>query len=462
MSHRDKSERTPGLNADRLRSALLWLFSGINWSTIRWRSDCTWSPRLLAAAALLWAWSDEANLGVRFVTARKIAVCLFPSQEKVAGSYQAFIKLLVRWTPALIPVLQVAFRTRMQTDLSALWRVGGRLLFGLDGSKIELPRTASNQRAYAAARRRKKRRKGRRRRGADVKKADTPQLLMTTLWHVGTGLPWSWRIGSSYESEHSHVREMLPEVPAGAVLAGDAGLVGYDLMCAMHADGRHVLVRVGSNVRLLTRLGVVREQDGIVYLWPRKARQKAQPPLVLRLVVCHNGKHPVYLVTTLLDPVDCPDREVIEMYRRRWGIEVYHRGFKQTYQRRKLRSHSAEAAKVELEWSLVGLWAMSLDALVHIHHDGHPPTRLSCAKLLAAFRRTLRDYLHPAQRGATLGDLLRAAVIDPYQRKNKASRDYPRKKKETPPGPPHIIRASSHIIAQAKRLRNQPALGLTA
>ena len=76
MSQRD-SDRGQPLNAGLLRGALRWLFRGIHWSSIQWRTDCTWSPRLLAAAALLWAWSDECNLGTRFVTARKIALFLF-------------------------------------------------------------------------------------------------------------------------------------------------------------------------------------------------------------------------------------------------------------------------------------------------------------------------------------------------------------------------------------------------
>ena len=156
MSHRDSWLGTHGLNAGLLKVAVLWLFRGIDWSSIRWRADCTWSPRLLAAAALLWVWSDESNLGTRFVTARKIALFLFPSQEKVAGGYQAFIKLLVRWTPGLAALMQAALRARMQADLAAVWRVGDRLLFGMDGSKIELPRTKSNQKAYAAAWRTKK------------------------------------------------------------------------------------------------------------------------------------------------------------------------------------------------------------------------------------------------------------------------------------------------------------------
>ena len=469
MSHRDKSEHAQRLNAGLLRAAVLWLLRGLNWSSIRWRADCTWSPRLLAVTALVWAWSDESNLGTRFTASRRIAAVLFPPQGTIAASYQAFIKLLVRWTPGLVQLIQATFRARMQRDLAAVWRVGGRLLFGMDGSKLELPRTASNQGAYAPARRKKRKkrkyrlRQRRRRRGeAGLKKADTPQLLLTTLWHVGSGLPWSWRIGGSYQSEREEVRQMLAEVPAGAVLAGDAGLVGYDFIRTTQAGGRHVLVRVGSNVRLLTQLGSAWEHDGIVYLWPGKAQQKSLPPLVLRLVVCHNGKHPVYLVTTLLDCDDVPDRDVIAMYRQRWGIEVYHRSLKQTFQRRKLRSHSAAAARVELEWSLVGLWAMSLYAVVQIRRDDQSPRRLSCAKLLEAFRRMLRDYVHPVRRGATLCDRLREAVIDPYQRQNKTSRDYPRKKKEAPPGPPTIIRASNREISLAETLRNQTTLGLTA
>ena len=469
MSHRDKTNHGPRLNAGLLRWALYWLFRGIDWSSVRWRADCTWSPRLLATAALLWAWSDESNLGMRFRTAHRIATFLFPGQERVAGSYQAFLKLLGRWTPRLASLIQAALRARMETDLAAAWRVGGRLLFGMDGSKIELPRTRSNQRAYAAGWRPKKRKRKyklrqrrRRRSGAGLKKADTPQLTVVSFWHVGTGLPWSWRIDASYVGERTLVRQMLPELPAGAIIAGDAGLIGYDLIGAARSARQEVLVRVGSNVRLLTRLGQVGEHDGIVYLWPQKVQKQSLPPLVLRLVVSHNGRHPVYLVTTLLDPAACSDREVIEMYRRRWGIEVYHRSLKQTFQRRKLRSHSAGPAQVELEWSLLGLWAMSLYALVQIRGIDLPPRRLSCAKVLEAFRRMLRDYRHPVERGASLCALLRDAVIDDYSRGAKTSRDYPRKKRATPPGPPTIIPASAEQIETAKSLRNQLPLGLTA
>jgi IS4 transposase len=54
------------------------------------------------------------------------------------------------------------------------------------------------------------------------------------------------------------------------------------------------------------------------------------------------------------------DKAALEVYRRRWGIEVFFRTLKQTFDRRKLRWHSASNAPVELEWSLLALWGMCL------------------------------------------------------------------------------------------------------
>jgi hypothetical protein len=125
-------------------------------------------------------------------------------------------------------------------------------------------------------------------------KSNSPQLWLTTLWHAGTGLPWDWRIGPADSSERAHLREMLGGLPAEALLAADAGFVGYEGLRQILAGGHHFLLRVGANVRLLRKLGWTRESAGTVYLWPDQAARRSQPPLVMRLVVAHNGKHPVY------------------------------------------------------------------------------------------------------------------------------------------------------------------------
>lgn len=167
------------------------------------------------------------------------------------------------------------------------------------------------------------------------------------LWHAGTGLPWAWRIGPTDSSEREHWREMIPELPENALVAADAGFVGYEYGRALLDCGRHLLLRVGSSVRLLRKLGWTKESESTVYIWPQYA-QPGEPPLVLRLVVGHNGQHPIYLVTSILSSRRLTDRQVLDLYQRRWGIELFFRHLKQTYQRRKLRSESAANAS---NWS---------------------------------------------------------------------------------------------------------------
>jgi DDE family transposase len=452
MSHRDSGVAAVRLNASCLKLALGWLLRDVDWSGVNLRKDCTWTPRLLTAVALMWAWSDELTLVERFATARRLVDYLFSPAGPLAESYQCFTKLLRRWTDALIGCWQAALHERMRRELAGSWCVLGFVMFGVDGSRDELPRTRSHERAYSPTRQRKSRQGRKRCDRAYMRKANSPQLWLTTMWHVGTGLPWDWRIGPSDSSERAHLREMLPQLPPEALITADAGFVGYESLRAILDSQRQLLIRVGSNVRLLKKLGYARrEWDNTVYLWPDSQRDR--PPLVLRLVEAHNGRHPVFLVTSVLSKTRLTDRQVIELYARRWGIELFYRHLKQTFGRRKLRSTNAENALLELHWSLAGLWGMALYALAQFQLADLPPRRLSIAQTLRAFRRMMRDYLHPVEQGKNLRERLGAALIDPYHRRNKTSRNYPRKKQESPAGPPQIIMATNTQIEMAQSLR---------
>src|SRR5258708_15679492 len=100
------------------------------------------------------------------------------------------------------------------------------------------------------------------------------------------------------------------------------------------------------------------------------------------MVVARGDRHPVYLVTSVLDEETLSDAQVVEIYALRWGIELFYRHFKQTFERRKLRSHSADNAELEATWSLLGLWAMMLHAQVILKEKGGPPKRISVAGVL--------------------------------------------------------------------------------
>ena len=201
------------------------------------------------------------------------------------------------------------------------------------------------------------------------------------------------------------------------------------------------MIRVGGNVRLLKKLGVARESGGLVYLWPDRAAKRGQKPLVLRLVVVHDGRQTWHLVTSVLDPQRLSDADVAEIYRHRWGVEVFFRHFKQTFGRAKLRSHKAENIACEAEWSLLGLWAMLLYAQIQRRRAG-VSGRLSTARTLRAFGQAIDQPTCPTQQGETLVDRLLAATIDPYRRRNKRSRAHPRKKYEPNTKPPLLLTAS--------------------
>jgi hypothetical protein len=468
MSHQDKDCRTEiRYHYQALLSAVSWLCSGVDFDSLKLRRDCTWSARMLATAALLWAWSDKQTLGLRFTKSRQMACKMFGARKKPAGSYQAFLKLLVRWTPSLAELLTEAFRKRMKERFPKRLRIAGFWAFCVDGSRMALPRTKSNEAAYSAYRKRSgKKRRSRRKKPRDkahTKKANSPQLWLTVLWHLGTQLPWSWRMGPSDSSERSHLLDMIADLPRRALLVADAGFTGYNLWRALLDAEHELLVRVGSSVKLLKNLGYVRPNNDLVICWPDRAAAKNQKPLVLRLVVLRDKGHPVYLVTSVLDKKRLSDQEVAMLYGRRWGIEVFYRHLKQTFERSKLRSRSNDHAAVEAEWSLLGLWAMTLHTQHYQQSQRLAPTRLSVARMLAAYRLVMCEYNHRPEPGEDLYSALSAAQIDNYQRtSSKTSRDYPRKKKEPPPKPPIIATASKAQIKKAANIKRMQQQGLTA
>jgi IS4 transposase len=441
------------LNSADLLKALQWLTGGTDWSAVRMRSESSWKPQWLAWAVMLWAWSNETTLTERFFCSQRLIQHLQGECAKVSTSYQAFLKVLIRWTKPLLIAIQMTLRQRMCTLFSDNWKQHGYIVFAVDGSKIDLPRTRSNQQAYAHSR--KKSKHNRRKKPFDrsaTKKTEQPSLLLTVLYHAGLRLPWDWRIGPSDSSERQHALEMLEDLPPGSLLTGDAGFVGYDFATTVLASGCDLLVRVGANITLLRKLGYVRESNGIVYVWADKAMRKHKPPLVFRLVVMQGTRHPIYLITSVQNKNHLSDTQVADLYRSRWGVEVFYRSFKQTFGRRKLKSQAAAPAIVELQWSLAGLWSIGLYASHEQASKKQPPPQLSMAGALHAFRATARDYLHSQRSQHRLRDLLRNAVLDEYSRDNKDSRDYPRRAKGKPAGKPIIKNATKSQILLAKNL----------
>jgi hypothetical protein len=448
-----------------LRKILRELFPKKIFDNIKQRNTATWKIHLLAACAFLWMASNEKNIVDAFNYVRNIMPKIFTTITKIGISYQGFMDQLARYNKRMMNIIIPYFQYLTKNKLKKYWLTAGFLLLGVDGSRVQLARTKSLIKAFAPKKKKKETKRKYKKRKQQYKKKQTekdrqkksesPQLWLTLLWHIGTGLPYNWRIGASDSSEREHAQSMFADLPNEALIVADAGFIGYDFWLSMIESKINFVIRVGGNVTLLRELGwATKERADTVYLWPKCKRDKE--PLVLRLIQIHDGKQPLCLVTNL-GSKKLSDKVALEVYRRRWGIEVFFRTLKQTFDRRKLRCRCSSNVPLELEWSLVALWGMFLIGEECVDKFGVEISRLSSAKVLKSFSEVIRDYRIDLEcREEGLFERLRVALLDDYvRRKSKTNRDYPRKSQKEKVHQPSIEIASKTTRKQAHVLKTR-------
>ena len=318
MSHQDRKSKTRiVVNHESLTQAVNELLTAKTFRQVEARRGSKWTGRMLTTVALFWAWSGCTGLKERFRQAAKVAGKILRWLPDPGWTYQGFIKQLQKWHVKLQLACASELRLVMKQDLFGRWEIAGFVVIAGDGSRVELPRTQSNEAVYSPQRKKKakesqrktgkkpnsrgrKRRKRTRRQKRQsaqsiAKKANSPKMWLTLFWHVGTGLPWAWRSGPSDSSERQHLQKMLPELPENTLITADAGFLGYEFWRAVMEAGQSFVIRTGANVRLLKKLGYGREYEQTIYLWPNAAAKKKLPPLLLRAVWLHDGKQPMCL-----------------------------------------------------------------------------------------------------------------------------------------------------------------------
>jgi hypothetical protein len=446
-----------------LRAAVAWAVDGRIFADLRVHGNTTWCVAELMLLAILWVWSNDATLTGAFTEARRWSLDVLG--RAAVTTYQGLLKALVTWTATWLPLLWGQLHRLMEEHGGAYWRVGRWLALAVDGSRVSVPRTRENERAFCApdfgnsrtARSRRKKkgkdRRGRRgRRPAKPPQPVKPQVWVTLLWHMGLHMPWGWKTGPSYAAERDHFRGLLDaqSFPKDTLFCCDAGFTGYELWKAISDAGHAFLIRVGANVTLLRKLGYVRERAGLVYCWPEAAARRGQPPLVLRHLRLRVGGRRMHLVTNVLDEQALTDAEAIRLYQLRWGIELQFRTMKQTFARRKLRSRTPARAYVELDWSLVGLWLIQLFAVKEQVEVGAVPEHCSVALAIQVVRETLRRWWErPEEVFATK---LRGATKQPYQQQSsKKARYHPNYKDKPSTGEPVIREATPWHKAKLKQ-----------
>lgn len=467
MSHKGAGSRQQ-VNGETLRTAVGWIVEKGIFKDLRIHGNTKWVFADLVVLAVLWVWSDHPCLTGAFAEAHRWSIKMLG--RAAVGSYQGLTGALVTWTGRVLPVMWNRLHGLMEQCGKQHWRVGMWLALAVDGSRVSTPRSEANEKAFCAknyggsktakARRKKNKNKNMRRRKNTNPTPIKPQMWVTLLWHMGMRLPWCWKSGPSDSSERDHFREMLREYrfPENTLFCGDAGFTGYELWKTILDEGHSFLIRVGANVTLLRKLGHVRERDGLVYFWPDHAAKKKQPPLVLRLLHFQLGRCQVYLVTNVLDKKRLSDSQATRLYRLRWGVELQFRTLKQTFGRRKLRSKTPERAKVELDWSLMGLWMIQLLAVKEHIKIGEPPEQSSARLAINVIRQMFLAWSDRPAKGEDFRSQLQSALNDTYHRNgSKQARYRPNFKDKPSAGKPKVVLANRKHKKHLKAYRNHTA-----
>ncbi len=423
------------------------------WTARLFRKDARWTSQQFLTTALLWSLGQQSTLTDRFEWARRQAMRLFPDAAKSGASYQAFMKIMVRWSDVYLVVFLQSMQRTICKQVQRFRGVHGFAVFGIDGSRVAVPRTTANQQRLTKGLNPNCRLRGRRRRRAQ-KQSEIPSIWVTMVWHLGAELPWQWKLGTANASERAHLLSLQDSLPEDSLLTADAGFAGYEYWASLIESRIHFIIRVGSGVHLLKELGEWQQNDDRIWLWPAHVARNSLPPLKLRLVKVQGKQGSVWLVTSVLSHQRLSDAAIGEIYRQRWKLEVFFRDFKRTFGKHKQLSRTPEHARVELHWSLMSLSVVLLDARLKRQQlkqqQRDQQHRTSVSGLLRVIRRAFDDGFRTS---VDFFQAIQQAVIDRYHRVSKSRRACPQRRTRKPPGQPNIQKPPPNLNTLAQSIK---------
>jgi hypothetical protein len=321
--------------------------------------------------AVLWVWSDKRTLVRAFDHARRLSLTLFG--DVAVTTYQGLTGVLKTWSVKLLPITQQRLQQLMERVGDNHWRIELWVALAVDGSRVDTPRTKSNEKAFAAknfgkgskARSRVKW-KNRKKRSKKLSAPVKPQMWITLIWHMGLKSPWTWKTDASTSSERHHLMDMLKTEKvgkhAGLWRCGFRGLRLLELHCGFRSRR--------SDTRRSQRASVDRPGTRSSSQWH-----------------CVSGQ---------------------------------------------LHSRTSACSYVELDWSLVGLWMIQLFAVNEQIKVARAPDGSSVSLSLAIIQNAMNLSHEAALNGRVLDHQLSEAVKDQYVRTSSKSARYQAHKKDKP------------------------------
>lgn len=277
----------------------------------------------------------------------------------------------------------------------------GLHLLALDGSKLDVPDSPANERAFG-------------RPGVPKGRAPFPQVLVVGLVECATHALLDGGVWPVRANEHACAQRLLRSLSALSLLLYDAGLHSVELVARVRQRDAHFLGRLPGHVKpQLQRL--LSDGSALVTLQPSQ-RATLPPPGPLRLIRYtlddpprpgHGQDH--RLLTSLLDPEQYPATDLIRLYHQRWEFELSLAELL-VHQRphAPLRSQPPLGVLQELYALFLAHYLLRALMVAAAATVAVPPTRLSFLETLRLVRLALPDFqrLDPSQHAQRSRQLL--------------------------------------------------------
>jgi hypothetical protein len=280
-----------------------------------------------------------------------------------------------------------------------LWR--NFRLVAIDGSSMEMADTRQNQAAFGGPT------------GNKGQPVGYPQLRIVALLDCHPRVPLAAEVGSFNQGECRLAAALVSKICEGMLVLADRGFVGVELLTMICQAGGHVLWRLKKGI---AKRPVALLDDG-TYLAKLSAHGhhgrgwitgKRPKPATVRIIEFRLNGELHRLMTTLLDPVQAPARELIDVYTQRWQIETFYRECKGDEQdrRRVLRSRTPDGVNQEI-WACLIIQFLTRWLTCEVANDSQvdDPKKISFSRA----RAFIQGHLGPGLR-LTLRRLLGWAI----------------------------------------------------
>lgn len=265
----------------------------------------------------------------------------------------AYCRARRRLCAEVLPRALRATAKEVQHQAPACDLLQGRPVKVIDGSSVSMPDSAENQKEYPKIQ-------------STFDGLGLPMMRVVVLFCLGSGAIVSMLSGNLLTSELSLFYQLMTQFKTGDIILGDRGFGHYVIVgllqglkvdfigrSARKVDGRRRLRRLGPNDWLVRW----RSYQASAILTPQ---QWAQFPKELTVRIVRGSLwqkgfriRQVTLVTTLLDPKLYPAQEILQVYLRRWRLEMCFDDLKTTLGMEMLRCQSPAMVQKEVFLHLI-------------------------------------------------------------------------------------------------------------